>query len=52
MDDNLNKQASHRIAGTAVPVGRVSSPATPLGQSERFSDGFLTKSPVVTLHSG
>lgn len=52
MDQNLNRHASHRTTGVAVSVGQVADPSAIPGQNERFSDGFLTKSPVVTCHSG
>ena len=52
MDKNLTSEASHRISGRPVPVGLVSNPSTHPGHNGGFSDGFLTKSPVVACHSG
>lgn len=52
MDKNLTCQTSRRISGKAAPIGRFSNPSPTPGQNERFSDGFLTKSHVVTSHTG
>ena len=52
MDKKLTRRISHRISGKAAPLGRASKPSTTPGQNERFSDGFLTKSRVVTRHTG
>ena len=52
MDEKLTSQATHRISGKPVLVGRVSNPFASPGQNGGFSDGFLTKSSVDTCHSG
>jgi hypothetical protein len=52
MDANLTSKDNHRISGTAVSVGRLSNPSAQPGHNGGFSDGFPTKSPVVTCHSG
>jgi hypothetical protein len=46
MDENLIDEASHRISGEPISVGRGSSPSANPGQNDSFSDGFLTKTPV------
>jgi hypothetical protein len=61
MDENLTSQTRHRISGKAAVAGRVSHScadshshecAYEPGQNGGFSDGFPTKSPVVTRYSG
>lgn len=51
MDKNLTGQTNHRISGKAAPISQFSSPSPIPGQNERFSDGFLTKSRIVTGHT-
>lgn len=52
MDEDLTNRASFRIFGATAMVGRGSKLSAQPGQNDGFSDGFLTKSPVDTCHSG